>query len=339
MIETVLGPVAAGVVRRVDLHEHLLTDASALSRPGLEPLPDDPRVTPENLAFVRWNALALADNLRLDDPEVAAVELARTEVDLVVECSSIGLGPRHAALPEISRAAGVHVVAAYGLYVDPALPTWARDLDEEQVEALLLTALTDAVPGTSYRAGLVGIMGTTASVPPVERARLRAAARAASATGAAVSVRLDETARDGLEVVAELVGAGLAADRLVLTNADEYLDAPYWHDLLDAGAVLEVCFGTELQHWGRVRNPSDGERLDFLEGFLADRPDARLVLGGSVWTKAQLRRYGGPGYDHLTARVLPELRRRGLPDQLLDPMLTDEPLRLLDRTAHEGAAT
>ena len=122
MIETVLGAVEAGAVRRVDLHEHLLSDASALSRPGPEPLPDDPRVTTENLAFLRWNALALADNLRLDDAEVAAAELGRAGVDLVVECTSLGLGPRHAGLPQVSRAAGVHVVVAYGLYVDPVLP-------------------------------------------------------------------------------------------------------------------------------------------------------------------------------------------------------------------------
>jgi phosphotriesterase-related protein len=117
----------------------------------------------------------------------------------------------------------------------------------------------------------------------------------------------------------------------VLTNADEYLDAAYWDDLLDAGAVLEVCFGTEAQHMGRMRNASDLQRLDFLTAFLERRPAGRFVLGGSLWTKSQLRRYGGCGYDHLTTRVLPELARRGVPAALLDAMVRTEPLRLLDR--------
>ncbi|MFI6160096.1 MULTISPECIES: phosphotriesterase [Micromonospora] len=333
MIETVLGPVAAAGVGRVNMHQHLLSDASALSRPGAEPAPADARVTTANLGFLRWNALALADNLRLDDPRLAVAELrhAAGGVDLVVEDTSIGLGPDHPALPAISRAAGVHVAVAYGLYVTPTLPGWARDLDEDGVHRLLHGALTDRVPGTDYRAALLGIMGTTAAFPAVERARLRAAAVAAAGAGASVGVRLDGDSRTGVEVVAELTAAGLPADRILLTNADEYLDAAYWHDLIDTGATLEMCFGTECQHVGRMRNPSDGQRLDFFEAFLAARPDGRWVLGGSVWTKAQLRRYGGEGYDHLTTRVLPELVRRGVAPDRLAAMVTHEPRRLLDR--------
>ncbi|MDQ7903662.1 hypothetical protein RB614_03920 [Phytohabitans sp. ZYX-F-186] len=333
MIETVLGPIEAAGVGRVNMHQHLLSDASRLARPGVEPTPVDDWVTTANLGFLRWNALALADNLRLDDPELAVAELRRAAgaVDLVVEDTSVGLGPDHPALPAIARAAGVHVAVAYGFYVTPTLPAWARDLDEDAAYAHLLGALADRVPGTGYRAALLGIMGTTGEVPAVERARLRAAAAAAAQTGASVSVRLDGEARAGTAVVAELVAAGLPADRILLTNADEYLDAAYWHDLLDAGATLEMCFGTELRHTGRMRNPSDLERLDFFESFLAARPDGRWVLGGSVWMKAQLRRYGGEGYDHLTTRVLPELLRRGVDPRRLEAMVTGEPLRLLDR--------
>ncbi|BCB83094.1 phosphotriesterase family protein [Phytohabitans suffuscus] len=333
MIETVLGPIEAAGVGRVNMHQHLLSDASALCRPGVEPTPADERVTAANLGFLRWNALALADNLRLDDPELAAAELRRAAgaVDLVVEDTSVGLGPDHPALPGIARAAGVHVAVAYGFYVTPTLPGWARDLDEDAVHTHLLGALVDRVPGTGYRAALLGIMGTTGEVPAVERARLRGAAAAAAQTGACVSVRLDGGARAGTAVVAEMVAAGLPADRILLTNADEYLDAAYWHDLLDAGVTLEMCFGTELQHAGRMRNPSDPQRLDFFESFLAARPDGRWVLGGSVWMKAQLRRYGGEGYDHLTTRILPELLRRGVDPRRLEAMVTSEPLRLLDR--------
>ncbi|WP_432841749.1 hypothetical protein [Dactylosporangium sp. CA-092794] len=333
MIETVLGPVEAAGLGRVNMHQHLLSDAGRLSRPGHEPAPADDRVATGNLGFLRWNALALADNLRLDDPGLAADELRRAAggVGLVVEDTSVGLGPDHPALPAISRAAGVHVAAAYGLYVTPTLPPWALELDEDGVYRLLLGALRDRIPGTGYRAALLGIMGTTGDVPPVERARLRAAAAAAARAGASVSVRLDPAARAGTEVVAEMVAAGLPAERILFTNADEYLDAPYWHDLLDAGATLELCFGTELQHVGRMRNPSDGQRLDFFEAFLAARPAGRWVLGGSVWMKAQLRHYGGEGYDHLTTRVLPELLRRGVDPDRLEAMVSTEPLRLLDR--------
>jgi phosphotriesterase-related protein len=335
MIETVLGPVDAGSIGRVNIHQHLLSDASGLSRPGLEPAPAESRVTVENLGFLRWNALALPDNLRLDDRDLAVEELAWAGgprgVDLVVECTSVGLGPDHGGLAAIACGAGVGVAAAYGLYITPVLPDWALALDEDGVHDHLLAALVDHIPGVDYRAALIGIMGTTGDVPRIERARLRAAAAAAAESGSSVSVRLDEGSRRGPQVVAEMAAAGLPAHRVLLTNADEYLDAAYWNDLLDAGAVLEVCFGTEVQHMGRMRNASDLQRLDFLVAFLEERPTARVVLGGSTWTKTQLRRFGGSGYDHLTTRVLPELARRGVPAELLDAMVRTEPLRLLDR--------
>lgn len=335
MIETVLGPVDATAWGPTCMHDHLLSDASRLRRDGAEPAPAGLDVAIEHLGYLRWNLLASADNLRLDDPELAVAELAPARAAgqaALVECTSWGLGPRHAALPAISRASGIAVVCAYGAYVRQTLPDWIAAMDETELEAHLRDALTVAVPGTAFRAGMLGIMGTTEGLPDVERGMLRAAARAAGPTGAAVSVRLEPDERRGLEILEILAGEGLAADRVVFANADEFMDIGYWDDLAGAGAVLEMCFGTEAIHAGRVDNPSDRERLAFFEGFATERPDARIVLGESVWTKTQLRAYGGFGYSHLVTRVVPELRRRGLGDEALHAMLVAEPARLLDRS-------
>ncbi|MGP6170092.1 hypothetical protein ACTU6V_02650 [Microbacterium sp. A204] len=334
MIQTVRGPIAADELGTTSMHDHVLSDSSRLRRAGSEPAPDDAGVRMETLGYLRWNALASADNLRLDDPRLAAEELAAASVlglSTVVECTSWGLGPDHAGLPEVSRVAGVQVVSAYGAYVHYSLPDWVAALSAVAFEDHLVEALQVAVPGTEFRAGLVGIMGTTAEFGPWERDMLRAAARAGARTDAAVSVRLDPDARNGLEIIEAMTAEGLPSERILLTNADEYMDAPYWDELADAGAVLEMCFGTEAVHVGRVDNPSDRERLAFFTGFTATHPHARHVLGQSTWTKAQLRAYGGYGYGYLLARIVPELRARGLSGERLDAMLAGEPRRLLDR--------
>ena len=80
-----------------------------------------------------------------------------------------------------------------------------------------------------------------------------------------------------------------------------------------------------------MENPSDRERLAFFLTFVGDHPQARLVLGGSTWTKAQLRHYGGYGYEHLQARIVPELSEGGVASEVLQRMLITEPRRLLDR--------
>ncbi|MFD5316631.1 hypothetical protein [Streptomyces sp. NPDC127098] len=334
MIETVLGAIPAERLGVTSMHDHVLSDASALRRDGAPPGPSADRVVPETLGYLRWNMLALADNLRLDEPGVAVAELARAVAlgqHSLVEATSWGLGPDHAGLPDLAQRSGMTIVCGYGAYIRATLPGWIAELDEYRLEEHLAGALLDRVPGTGYRAGILGIMGTTADLPEPERAMLRAAARAAVRAGAAVTVRLDPEATRGLEVLSLCADEGLPAERVVLTNADEYMDAAYWADLAAAGAVLEMCFGTEAGHVGRVRNPSDTERLDFFARFCAEHPSSRHVLGGSLWTKAQLQAHGGHGYGYLIARIAPALRERGVPAERIARMLVDEPRRLLDR--------
>lgn len=336
MIQTVTGAIAADELGVTCMHDHLLSDSTSLRRDGAAPMPEADRVVPEVRGYLQWNMLALADNLRLDDPDLAVEELRPlldTPQRALVECSSWGLGPAHAGFPEVSRASGITVVAAYGAYIPRTVPAWIAEMSEADLEAHFVDALEVAVPGTSFRAGMLGIMGTTDALADREREQLRAAARAAVRTGAAMSVRLEPEARRGLDVLALVAAEGLPADRVVFTNADEYMDAAYWDELADAGAVLEMCFGTESAHVGRIDSPSDRERLGFFPGFVATHPDAHLVLGESTWTKAQLRHYGGYGYDYLMRRIVPELGARGVAADRLDAMLRAEPARLLDRPA------
>ena len=75
MIQTVLGPIEAGELGVTSMHEHLLADARILQAAAREPLPESDRVTVENLGFLRWNLLALEDNLVLDDAALAIEEL------------------------------------------------------------------------------------------------------------------------------------------------------------------------------------------------------------------------------------------------------------------------
>lgn len=334
MIETVLGAVDAATLGVTSFHDHVASDSSRLQRAGADPGPASDRVGPDTVDYLRESMLALADNLRLDDDDLAVHELrlaAAAGLRTLVDATSWGLGPDHARLPDISRRSGVAIVCSYGAYIRRTLPEWLADLDERALERHFVTALVDAVPGTAYRAGILGIMGTTGELPEDEKRMLRAAARAAVTGGSSLTVRLDPDARNGLEALALCTDGGLAPDRVVFTNADEFLDASYWSDLADAGAVLEVCFGTEAVHRGRVENPSDAERLSFFVDFCAAHRRSRHVLGGSLWTKAQLVAHGGAGYGHLVADIVPALVRGGIPRARLDEMLVDEPRRLLDR--------
>ena len=318
------------------MHEHLLLDARILHAPSREPPPDDPRVTIENLGFVRWNLLALEDNLVLDDAALAVRELGLAAAEgqrAVVDLTAWGLGPQPARLPEIARATGMHVVAGCGVYLDRPHPPEVRGLGEEGLTELLRTALDDAIPGAGFRAGLLGLIGTSAPVTAAEHAALRAAGRAAAATRAAVTVRLDPAERRGHWVLDELGAVGCRPEQVIFGNADEFLDLAYLGSLADAGATLEVCFGNEAYYRNGYKDPTDAERLAALEELLGAGHGGRIVLGCSVWTKSQLGAFGGMGYGHLLRRIVPELARRGVGEDELTRMLVANPARLLDRIA------
>lgn len=335
MIETVLGPVDRAELGVVSTNEHVLTDSRHLLRPTREGGTLEGSIRPEVLGDLRWSWMSLADNLTLDDADAAAEELREASamgLATIVEATSWGMGPRHEALPGIARASGLHIVAAYGSYIDKTLPAWWAELSEAGMEETFTAALTDAIPGTDYRAGLLGLIGTSAEITAAEGRALRAAARAAAVTGTAVSIRLDAAARRGPEVAGILTDQGLPADRILFCNIDKVLDAAYVGDIVDTGAVVEFAFGSEHSFADRARDATDADRIDFLLRLLAERPAAPVTLSCSVWSKGQLTRHGGMGYGHVVRRVAPALRRLGVTGERLNDMLIARPAALLDRT-------
>ncbi|MCU1406811.1 MAG: phosphotriesterase, partial [Glaciihabitans sp.] len=245
MIETVLGAIAPDQLGITSMNEHLLSDSSTLLRPAREPLPADERVTMANLGFLRWNYLALRDNLVLDDPILAANELALAGgagLRAIVETTSWGMGPRHNELATISRDSGVTVAVAYGTYLGRSLPDWITAMSEAQLEEHLHQALTVAVPGTGYKAAMLGLIGTSEVLDTQEHVNLVASAKAAARAGASIGIRLDPAARLGHEVLDIVTDAGLPAERVVLCNVDEFLEPDYLLGLAERGANLEFDF-------------------------------------------------------------------------------------------------
>jgi phosphotriesterase-related protein len=333
VIETVLGALAPAELGVCSMHEHVLADCTLLHAAVPEPPPGGDRVNIENLGYLRWNALALADNLRLEDPQLAVRELGHAAAQgqrALVELSGWGLGGRPAELPAISRASGVTIIAGCGVYLDRPHPRWVSEASVEALEERFLTALTDDLDGAGFRAGLIGIIGTADPMTVSEERVLEAAAGAAGRTGAALTVRLARTA-PGVEIIGRMVAVGCPASQIVLGNVDEYLDLAYHRELAATGATLEWCFGQESRLRAGVWEISDAQRIDALVELLADPTMAdRCVLGAGVWTKTQLRAYGGMGYEHLH-RILTELRRRGISGADIETMVVTNPARLLSR--------
>jgi phosphotriesterase-related protein len=337
-IYTVLGPIDAQELGPTSMHEHLLCDGRVWCRPSDEAPPAYPRVTMENLGYVRWNLLSMEDNMLLDDPELIAEELG----DVVnhggsgiVDLTIVGLGQRVADLPALARATGLHVIVGCGWYVEQTHSDWLKAASVDEIRAHLVTELTSGIGDTGVIPSLIGEIGTNYPVTPQERKVLRGCAQAAVATGVSINVHLSWRGQGALDVIEILLAEGMDTGRIVMSHMDEVIDRGYHQAVADTGVTLEFdTFGTEFYYGGGVRTPTDTERMEHLALLVENGYRDQLVLGCDVWVKANLRRYGGMGYEHLLKRIVPTLKSRyGFDQEAIDEMLVRSPRRLLDRPA------
>jgi phosphotriesterase-related protein len=342
-IYTVLGPIEPEQLGMTSMHEHLLCDARVWRRPSAEEPPPNGKVTMETLGYVRWNLLSMEDNLLLDDPELIAREAAEVKrfggsglVDLTI----IGLGRRVADLPQIARATGLHVMVGCGFYVHNSHPEWLEAASVDEIRDFIVDELTNGIEDTGVVPTLIGEIGTNHPVTEREKKVLHAAAQAGVATGVSLNVHLSPRGADALEVLEILLEEGMRPERVIFSHMDERLDRGYHKAVAETGAVLEYdTFGSEFYYGDLFKNPTDVERLDYVRFLIDEGYEDQLVIGCDTWVKANLRSFGGMGYEHLFKRIVPAMRTNyGFSDQTIDTILVQSPRRLLERPAPDAAA-
>ncbi|WP_019883963.1 phosphotriesterase family protein [Streptomyces purpureus] len=305
-VRTVTGPLDPYTVRGPVLaHEHLVLD---LDRHGdraavLNPQLHAPAVTGELTALREGFGLAL-----------------------VVELTCRGMGRDARALARISRDSAVAVVAGTGWYYAPFHPPEVRQAGGADVGALteiLVHEIRHGIGTTGIRPGVLGEVGSHGDRPTgAERRTLRAAARAALATGLSVATHA-QLGRGGLAQLDLLTGEGLPPHRICVGHQD-LLDDPVTHKELAASGAY-VSFDTI----GKESYQSDGVRLRLLLGLIDAGHADRALLSCDISRHAYLRTEGGQGYGHLFGSFLPRLRAAGVEEETIDLLTRRNPLRFL----------
>ena len=246
MIRTVLGDIDPATAGIVDSHDHLFLGTPAL--PGDE-LDDEP---------------AAVDEL---------VEFGRAGGGTLVQWTPAGLNRGLDALPRVSAAAGVHVVAATGRHRGALYGADARmpRLTGDQLANEFITDVVDR------RCGLVKIGVSFQTVTDDETDALHAAATAHHATGVPIAVHLEQgSAAD--KVLQLLVADGVPVRSIVLGHLGRNPDDQQILAAAESGAWL--CFdGTSPRH------PSTPGRLaGILALLIGTGHAAQLLLGADTTT-------------------------------------------------------
>ncbi len=242
-VDTVTGPIDADAVGLALPHEHVFVDLLG---------PDDPR-----FCRVDWSEVRVATIDRLSP-------LRGLGVDLLVDCTAIGIGRNVELLQDVSRATGIRIVCATGIYKG-FVPGPLREATSEELAALFVQELTSGIEGTGARAGVIKLATTETGATPRETEIHRAGAMAAAETGAAIVLHSPH-AGVTRSVLATLEAGGFDPARLIWAHAqgstaEENLELAARGVTISLDAISESDDAEMVERIGRFVEAGHGDRV------------------------------------------------------------------------------
>ncbi len=330
-VRTVLGDVPATELGVCDSHDHLFFRSRRF--PADEALDDVAAAGAELRAFAELGGGAL------------------------VQWTPFGLGRGAARLAELSRATGVHLVAATGMHQEAHYPPgvvrraledglaelFVRELTEGLTEGLsegppesLAEGLADtgadigadtgterdAGPGAApVRAGMIKVAGCFHTLDAHARTVMAAAAAAHHTTGAPIGVHLEHgtAGADVLDLLCDQLS--VPPNRVLLGHLNRFPESRLHRDLAERGAFLGFDGPSP------ANQATDWRLLDALADLLKAGHAGQLLLGSDTTTaRARAATGGGPGIPYLLRRLRPSLEREFGP-AVAEQLLVTNPAR------------
>ncbi|WP_369069078.1 phosphotriesterase family protein [Kineococcus terrestris] len=301
-LRTTLGALAADDLGLVLPHEHLFVDFRAADVPGFA------QASPEEFSALAAPLLTAA---------------AAAGVTALVECTPPGLGRRADLIGDVSRATGVPVALATGVYREPWVPRWVYEADDAALEDWMVRELVEGVDDSRVPAAFIKVSADEEELRPVEERVLRAAARASARTGALVGTHTT----GGAVLLRQLeiaLAEGMSPDRFLSIHTQTIHDAGVRRAVLERGAWIE---------FDDVGQGPDGTTLDLVLTTLeAGYGDQLLISHDAGWFDPALPGGGEPRpFTHLTESFLPALRGAGVDEGTVDRLCRRNPFRAFAR--------
>jgi phosphotriesterase-related protein len=301
---TTLGPKRAEELGAILPHEHVFVDLRTSDQPG----------------YAEADPAAV---IALMAPEIERARAAG--VTAIVECSTVGVGRRADIDRAVSEAAGFPIVVPTGVYREPWVPDWVHDASEDALHDWMLGELEHEIESSGVRAGWIKLSAGDDGLTATETKILRAAARAAKATGAVIGSHTikGRVVRDELAIL-DAVGLGLNRFIWIHTQAEPDFDIHL--EVARRGAWIEYdAIGSD----------------DFDDTFFVARVQRVLDAGlGDHLLLSQDRGMYDPAqpgggtprpYTHLAEQFLPRLRAAGVDDATIQRLTETNPFAAFAR--------
>jgi predicted metal-dependent phosphotriesterase family hydrolase len=298
-VNTVLGPVDASQLGVVLTHEHLWIDLYRVNRFRERILNDVDLVSNEVEKFKAEGGSTIMD--------VTTPDLARNP----------------AALQEISRRTGVHVVMGAGRYREG---WYEPDLWQRTAADLGAEFARDVEVGVDgIKAGFFGEIGVDGyHLSPIEERIHRGVAKAHVRTGAPITTHAIGSPV-GLEQLDLFEEERVDLRRVAVGHCDSYPFYEYHVAIAQRQAYVQfdLIRGLPGYEYEEIKQIESIKRLAD-DGYLD-----RILLSHDICDLQKLTVNGGPGYAYVLQGFVPKLRAAGLSSGQLDRILIENPRRLL----------
>jgi phosphotriesterase-related protein len=332
--QTVLGLLDPSELGPTLMHEHVICDITPpkLAATGVE----GDEIDICNCWQINYGQKTSALKFKLNQGDIAVKELREMVAAggrTIVELTSGGLKPDPATLADISRKSGAQLVMGCGHYVDDFQDKRNRDRSVEDFAAEMVAQVFEGAWGTNIRAGMIGEIGCQAPWTKLERRVMQGAIIAQQETGAAINVHPGRNPDQPQEVADFFLQQGAPMDRMVMSHIDRTIfDETRLLRLADTGCVVEFdLFGMEQSYYTHadIDMPNDAIRLRLVRALINRGHLERVVISHDICHRTRLTRYGGHGYQHIFANIIPMMRRRGFSEAEIDTIIVRTPRRLL----------
>ena len=296
VLMTTLGPRRREQLGMILPHEHVYVDLRTPDQPG-------------------YASGSEADVVKLMAPQIERIKALG--ITALVECTTGGVGRRADLDLAVSRATDFPIVVPTGNYREPWIPEWVKTASEASLEAWMLRELTERFDEADYTAGWIKLSAGDDGITPLEAKILRAATRAAIATGAVIGSHTikGRVVMDQLDIIE---AEGGRADRFISihTQAEP-----------DMGLNLAVAARGAWIEYDNIGWVDDSELLPRILAVLAAGRVKQLLLShDSGWYDPAQPGGGTPRpYTHLSEVLLPKLRAAGVDAATLTQLTTDNP--------------
>ncbi|EDO49918.1 predicted protein [Nematostella vectensis] len=339
MAQTVCGLLQPQKLGRTLTHEHMVMDyKSCYFKPSREQdlhLCSKKEITMQNLYWLRQNPYSNAFNLSLGDEPLEEIiaevaEFKKEGGSTIVDNTTYGIMRNVEALKKISMATDVNIICGTGYYLDHTLPPEIKNAPIEELTQKMVNELTVGVEGTNIKCGVIGEVGCSWPLTPIEKKSLQASAAAQAETGAPLIIHpgRDESAPE--EIIRILQEAGGDISRTVMSHTDRTIfNRSKLVELAATGCYVEWdLFGMEtLFYQANLASdmPSDSQRIQDIKFLLDEGYEDKIVIAHDIHTRHRLKKYGGHGYAHIMVDIVPKMLMRGVTQEQIDKIQIANP--------------